>query len=95
MIVSTIKEYAAQKISEFIPQYEKLEVDAIVNDDSYSIVFYATINGKRLQCYQLADMGIVSEKIVDAAFEDIAKFIRASDEYNTAQLNEYDFEIAR
>ena len=95
MIVSAIEKYAVQKISELVPQYEKLEVDAIVNDDSYSISFYATVNGKRLQCYQLADKGIVSEKLVDATFEDIAKFIRASDEYTAAQLNEYEFEVAR
>lgn len=86
-----LETYVRQQISVLIPEYENLELKATVSDSSYSIEFFAQINGERKQCYELADEGIVDEEKLDHALALIAQYIRNNDDYKKGCVNEIAF----
>ena len=93
--MSEIENYFSEQISPLIPYCEKMEVRAKVSVSSFSIEFFATINGTRYQCYDMADQGLLSEKKLDAAFKSIANYIRKSDQFDKEKLNKYSFTLYR
>lgn len=71
------------------PRAEKIEFRASISDRSHSIEFFATENGQRKQCYDLADEGVLPEESLDVCFRTIAAFVRRSDTFAHGKMNEY------
>ena len=51
---------------------------AAITQTSYEIFFYSYINGVAVQCYELAEQGLIDENDLDRVFEAIAWIIRDS-----------------
>lgn len=89
--MTELEKFFSNKISQLIPNYDKLEVRANVSDSSYMIEFFVTINGKRMQCYDMVDDGTLVEKELDDVFESIAQFIRNMSDYKKGEINKISF----
>lgn len=61
--MSDLEKYVADTLAPLVPTYEKLDVRANVGDNTHSVEFFATINGKKMQCYDMADNGMIKERI--------------------------------
>jgi DNA-dependent RNA polymerase auxiliary subunit epsilon len=79
--------FITEQISQIVPSYEKLEVRALVADTSYSIEFWATIDGKKMQCYDMVDEGLIDEEEMDSIMKEITNFIRSSSDYVKGTVN--------
>ncbi len=60
---------------------------AAITQTSYEIFFYSYINGVAVQCYELAEQGLIDENDLDKAFGAIAGIIRDSKVFDTAKIN--------
>lgn len=81
--------FVAEKMKELIPEYDTIELKASVSSSSYSIEFFATVNGKRMQCFEMIDGGILSEKKFNAVSKDIANFCRKQVDFKENEINKY------
>lgn len=91
--MSELERYVSEQITQIVPKYDKLEIRANIGDLSYSIEFYATIAGKRMQCYDMADEGLIRETELDAIFQNIAAYVRNTKEFIRGTTNKYSFTI--
>lgn len=91
--MSELEKYVADTLAPLIPTYEKLDVRANIGDNTYSVEFFATINGKRMQCYDMADNGIIQEKDLDVAFNAIAEYVRKTKDYIPGTINKIEFSL--
>lgn len=62
--MSELEKYVADTLAPLVPDYERLDVRANIGDNSYSVEFFVTIDGKKMQCYDMADNGMIKEKIL-------------------------------
>ncbi|MEG1618171.1 MAG: hypothetical protein RR310_05230 [Eubacterium sp.] len=85
--MSTLEKYISEQVVKIVPSFEKLEFRANVGDNSYSVEFFATVNGKRMQCYNMVDDGLIKEKDLDALSETIASYIRSTPDYEFGKIN--------
>ena len=60
-----------------------------IDDVSYSIDFFVTIDGQKRQCLDLIDEGVITNKAYEAVAKAIADYIRASAEYKPGCVNKY------
>lgn len=60
---------------------------AAITQTSYEIFFYSYIDGAAVQCYELAEQGLIDENDLDKVFETIAGIIRDSKVFDTAKIN--------
>lgn len=88
-----IKEYVEQQIATLVPNYEKLEVTISVNDSSYSIGFFATVNGTRMQYMEMVDNGLIQESNLETVSGNIFKYIKSSENYRPGEINEFSFTL--
>lgn len=92
-MTSDLETYVSGKISKLVPNFEKIEFKAQISDASYSIEFFATIDGKRMQNFEMIDNGMMNEEEFDEFSKDVAQYVRSSNDYNSGEVNEYSFEI--
>lgn len=90
-----LKQYIWKLISKLLPDVESIEVRAYVNDFSYSVEFWVTIHGDKLQCFEMVDKGILKESDVKSVNQSIAKFIRQSSTYKKGKLNKINLNIKK
>lgn len=93
--MSELEKYVSEQISKIIPEYEKLDVRANISDSSHSIEFYATVAGKKMQCYGMVDNGLINEKELDGIFKNIASYIRNTSELKKGTTNKYSFTVSK
>lgn len=86
-----LQNYVKGQIAKIIPEFDSLELKATVSDASYSIEFFAVINGERKQCYELADDGAVDEDELDEVLARIAEYIRKAPDYKKGTVNKVSF----
>ena len=67
---------------------EKSEIEVLEQ-----IQFFATINGKRMQCYDMIDNGLIDESTFDSVVKEIATQIRLSPEYKNGEVNKLQFTL--
>lgn len=78
-------------VQKLVPTYEKVEWSSIISDSTYSIEFFVTINGERLQCYEMADNDVIDEDLMLFLFDEFAKNYRKSDDFVKGKQNKYKF----
>lgn len=91
--MSELEKYVADTLATLVPTYEKMDIRANIGDNTYSIEFYATIKGKKMQCYDMVDSGILKEKDLEVAFNAIAEYIRKTAEYIPGTINKFKFSL--
>lgn len=91
--MSELEKIVLEKISQILPKCDRIEFKAVIGDTSYSIEFFATINGERRQCYELVDDGLFKEKDLESIFEAIAGSIRQTNEYKKGEVNKISFTV--
>lgn len=78
--------YISEHIKKLVPTFDVLEVRASIGDNSYSVEFFVTVDGKRMQCYDMVDAGLLKENEVDTIFGEIASDIRKRTEYKPGAM---------
>ena len=58
-----------------------------ISQTSYEVFFYAFIDGKPEQCYELAEKGDLDENELDLVFADIVKIIKESKLFQSDKIN--------
>lgn len=81
--------FVAEQIKKLIPNYESIDLNATVTLSSFSVEFFATINGVKMQCFEMIDKGLFTEKEFNSISRNIANYCRALPEFNKSGLNKY------
>jgi len=90
-----LKSYSVKQINSLLSKWDILEIKISLNDSSYSVNFFVTINGKRRQCLDLVDDGIISEKKYEAVEDAIVKYARTMPDYKPGTINKYSFVVKK
>lgn len=89
--MTELEQYIIDQLAQLVPNADAVEVRANIGDKSYSIEFFASIDGMNHQCYDMIDNGTINEKDFDAIVKQIAKHIRKSPEYRLGEINKFSF----
>ena len=81
--------FVAEQIKTLVPIYDTVELKATVSTSSFSVEFFATVDGKRMQCFEMIDEGMFTEKNFNAASKAIANYFRGLSDFNTDGINKY------
>lgn len=93
--MTELEKYITEQIKKLVPSFDKLDVRANIGDNSYSVEFFVTVDGKKMQCYDMVDDGVIQEKDMDAVTESIAKYVRKMSSYKNGRINKILVEIAQ
>ncbi len=72
-----------------MPNYEALELKATVSSSSFSVEFFATVDGKKMQCFEMIDAGMFTEKNFNVVSKAIANYCRGLNGFNADGINKY------
>lgn len=81
-----------EKVRPIIPNgSDKTVFFVAISQTSYEVFFYAFIEGKPVQCFELAEQGSLDENQLDSVFESIVGIIKESklfrsDKYNISTM---------
>lgn len=76
------------KVKLIIPDNsDKTVFFAAISNTSHEVFFYSYIGGTPIQCFSLAEEGILEENELDRTFEEIVKIIKNSKVYSENKLN--------
>lgn len=81
--------FVAEQIKTLVPNYNTVELKATVSASSFSVEFFATVDGKKMQCFEMIDEGMFTEKNFNAASKAIANYFRNLSDFNTDGINKY------
>ena len=89
--MTELEKYIIDQLTQLVPNADVLDVRVNVGDKSYSVEFFATVNGVKHQCYDMIDDGIIKEKDFDTIVKQIAERIRNCPEYRSGEINKISF----
>ena len=69
--------------------YDSVELKATVSSSSFSVEFFITISGKKMQCFEMIDKGMFTEKNFNIISKAIANHFRGLPNFNTDSINKY------
>ena len=81
--------FVAEQIKTLVPNYDTVELKATVSASSFSVEFFATVDGKKMQCFEMIDEGMFTEKNFNAACKAIANYFRGLSDFNADGINKY------
>lgn len=81
--------FVSEQIKTLVPSYDTVELKATVSSSSFSVEFFATINGKKMQCFEMIDKGMFTEKNFNVASKSIANYFRKLSDFNADGINKY------
>lgn len=81
--------FVSEQIKTLVPNCEAVELNATVSSSSFSVEFFATIDGKRMQCFEMIDKGMFTEKNFNIVSKSIANYCRGLADFNTEGINKY------
>ncbi|MBQ7132050.1 MAG: hypothetical protein IJO29_05715 [Oscillospiraceae bacterium] len=81
--------FVAEQIKTLVPSYDTVELKATVSASSFSVEFFATVDGKKMQCFEMIDEGMFTEKNFNAASKAIANYFRGLSDFNADGINKY------
>lgn len=89
--MTELEKYIISQLKQLIPDADEFEVRANIGDKSYSMEFFASIDGEKRQCYDMIDKGIFKEKDFDITVKRIAEYIRNCPKYHPGEINKFFF----
>lgn len=87
--MSELELFVAEQIKTLVPSYDTVELKATVSASSFSVEFFATVDGKKMQCFEMIDEGMFTEKKYNAASKTIANYFRGLSDFNAGGINKY------
>ena len=87
--MTELEPFVAEQIKTLVPSYDTVELKATVSASSFSVEFFATVDGKKMQCFEMIDEGMFTEKNFNAASKAIANYFRNLSDFNTDGINKY------
>lgn len=81
--------FVSEQIKTLVPNYEALELKATVSSSSFSVEFFATVDGKKMQCFEMIDAGMFTEKNFNVVSKAIANYCRGLNGSNADGINKY------
>ena len=81
--------FVSEQIKTLVPSYEAIELKATVSLSSFSIEFFATVDGKIMQCFEMIDEGMFTEKNFNIASKAIANYFRGMPGFIADGINKY------
>lgn len=81
--------FVSKQIKTLVPQYDVVELKATVSSSSFSVEFFATVNGKKKQCFEMIEEGAFTEKKFNIASKAIANYCRELADFNSNGINKY------
>lgn len=87
--MTEVELFVADQIKTLVPIYDTVELKAIVSASSFSVEFFATVDGKKMQCFEMIDKGMFTEKNFNAASKIIANYFRGLSDFNAEGINKY------
>lgn len=91
--MTELERFVSEQIKTLIPSYDTVELKATVNSSSFSVEFFATVDGKKMQCFEMIDEGMFTEKNFNAASKAIANYFRGMPDFNADGINKYTVEL--
>lgn len=88
-MMTKLELFVSEQIKTLVPNYDMVQLTATVSSSSYSIEFFATVNGKRMQCFEMIDEGVFTEKKFNIASKTIANHFRNLPNFNADGINKY------
>lgn len=85
--MTLMERFIAEQVTKIVPSFEELELRANIGDNSYSLEFSVTVDGKKMQCFEMVDDGLIKEKDLDTVSESVADYVRKSAEYENGKIN--------
>lgn len=87
--MTELERFVAEQIKTLVPSYDVVELKAIVSKSSFSVEFFATVEGKKMQCFQMIDNGQFTEKKFNIFSKTIANYVRELPDFNGNGINRY------
>lgn len=87
--MAELERFVAEQIKTLVPHYDTIELKATVSSSSFSVEFFATIDGKKMQCFEMIDAGMFTEKNFNAASKAIAHYFRGLSDFNADGIHKY------
>ena len=87
--MTELEPFVAEQIKTLVPSYDTVELKATVSASSFSVEFFATVDGKKMQCFEMIDEGMFTEKNFNAASKAIANYFRGLSDFNADGINKY------
>lgn len=81
--------FVSEQIKTLVPRYDVIELRATVSSSSFSVEFFATVDGKKMQCFEMIDEGMFTEKNFNIASKAIANYLRGLLDFNADGINKY------
>ena len=81
--------FVSEQIKTLVPNYEALELKATVSSSSFSVEFFATVDGKKMQCFEMIDAGMFTKKNFNVVSKAIANYCRGLNGFNADGINKY------
>ncbi|MEG2428774.1 MAG: hypothetical protein RSA99_00145 [Oscillospiraceae bacterium] len=91
--MTAFERYISDQVEKIVPSFEKLELRGNIGDNSYSVEFFVTVDGKKMQCFEMVDDGLIKEKELDIVSKSIANNFRKSSSYESGKINEITISI--
>ena len=90
MSKSELERIVEEQIKTLVPHYDTLELNAMVKSYCFSVEFFATVDGKRMQCFEMMDAGMFTQKKFNAVCRAIANYCRGLPDFNKNGVNTYE-----
>lgn len=87
--MNELENYVSEQLKTLVSNCDVIELEAAVTSSSVSVEFFATVEGKRMQCFQMIDNGMFTEKDFNAVSKAIANYIRRQPDFNKDGINRY------
>ena len=87
--MSELEQFVSEQLKTLVPNYEVIDLKATVSTSSFSVEFFATVNGKRMQCFEMMDAGMFAEKSFNLVSKAIANYCRGMSDFNAQTINKY------
>ena len=87
--MTDFESYVSEQIKLLVPKYDVIELDAAISTKSVSVDFFATVDGRKMQCFQMIDEGLFSEKLFRAVAKAVAAYARTLPDFKQDSINHY------
>lgn len=88
-MMTELKVFISEHIKILVPSYDTVELKATVSSSSFSVEFFATVDGKKMQCFQMIDDGQFTEKNFNIFSKAIANYVRELPDFDNSGINRY------
>lgn len=91
--MNELERFVSEQIKALVPNYESVDFKATVSSSSFSVEFFAIVNGEKMQCFEMIDKGMFTEKNFNIVSKTIANCFREQPDFDASGINKYDLKL--